>query len=98
MYVRFCGGGVGAAHDHCQNEAMALSTGTTKPDEVCLAAVDLARAAAEETAQRLAAAQADEKRLRQLWREAQTKVAQTREVLTAMERQARETEAKIAAV
>jgi hypothetical protein len=29
---------------------MALSTGTTKPDEVCLAAVDLARAAAEETA------------------------------------------------
>ena len=50
MHVRFCGGGVGAAHDHCQNEAMALSTGTTKPDEVCLAAVDLARAAAEETA------------------------------------------------
>jgi hypothetical protein len=29
---------------------MALSTGTTKPDAVCLAAVDLARAAAEETA------------------------------------------------
>ena len=59
---------------------------------------EAARAAAEEAAQRLAAAQADEKRLRQLWREAQTKVAQTREVLTAMERQARETEAKIAAV
>ncbi len=50
VHVRFCGGGVGAAHDHCQNEAMASSTGTTKPDEVCLAAVDLARAAAEETA------------------------------------------------
>ena len=29
---------------------MASSTGTTKPDAVCLAAVDLARAAAEETA------------------------------------------------
>ena len=36
--------------------------------------------------------------LRQLWREAQGKLAQTRDVLTAMERQARETEAKIAAV
>ena len=32
-----------------QNEAMASSTGTTKPDATCLAAVDLARAAAEET-------------------------------------------------
>ena len=39
-----------AARDHCQNEAMASSTGTTKPDAACLAAVDLARAAAEETA------------------------------------------------
>ncbi len=35
---------------HCQNEVMASSTGTTKPDATCLAAVDLARAAAEETA------------------------------------------------
>ncbi len=61
-------------------------------------AADAARAAAEAAAQRLAATQAEEKRLRQLWREAQTKVAQTRDVLTAMERQARETEAKIAAV
>ena len=61
-------------------------------------AAESARAAAEAAAQQLAAAQAEEKRLRQLWREAQTKVAQTREVLTAMERQARETEVKIAAV
>jgi hypothetical protein len=35
---------------HCQNEAMASSTATTKPDATCLAAVDLARAAADETA------------------------------------------------
>ena len=49
-------------------------------------------------AELLAATQAEEKRLRQLWREAQGKLAQTRDVLTAMERQARETEAKIAAV
>jgi hypothetical protein len=36
--------------DDCQNEAMAASTSTTKPDVACNAAVDLARAAAEETA------------------------------------------------
>ena len=46
--------------------------------------------------QRLRAAQDEERRLRQLWREAQGKLAQTRDVLTAMERQARETEARIA--
>ena len=61
-------------------------------------AAEAARAAAETAAERLGSAQAEERRLRQLWREAQTKVAQTRDVLTAMERQARETEAKIAAV
>jgi Protein of unknown function (DUF3027) len=38
------------ARDHCQNEAVVARTGTTKPDAACLAAVDLARAAAEETA------------------------------------------------
>src|SRR5262245_7841483 len=31
------------------SSAMASSTGTAKPDEICLAAVDLARAAAEQT-------------------------------------------------
>jgi chromosome segregation protein len=36
--------------------------------------------------------------LRQQWRECQSQLAQTREALTAMERQARETEAKIASV
>ena len=59
---------------------------------------EAARAAAEETTQRLSAVQGEERRLRQLWREAQGKLAQTRDVLTAMERQARETEARIAAV
>src|SRR5262245_38324611 len=54
---------------------------------------EASRAAAAEAEQRLASTQAEEKRLRQLWRDAQTKVAETREVLTAMERQARETEA-----
>jgi chromosome segregation protein len=59
---------------------------------------DAARDEAEATAQRLSAAQNEERRLRQRWREAQGKLGQTRDVLTAMERQARETEARIAAV
>src|SRR5262245_43362155 len=61
-------------------------------------AADAAGAEAEAAAQSLSAAQIEERRLRQLWREAQGKLAQTRDVLTAMERQARETEARIAAV
>jgi len=59
---------------------------------------DAAREEAEEALERLSAAQGEERRLRQLWREAQGKLAQTRDLLTAMERQARETEARIAAV
>jgi chromosome segregation protein len=59
---------------------------------------DTARAEADAAAERVRAAQADERRLRQLWREAQGRLAQTRDTLTAMERQARETEARIAAV
>jgi chromosome segregation protein len=59
---------------------------------------DAARQAADAAAELLRTAQSEEKRLRQLWREAQGKLAQTRDVLTAMERQARETEARIAAV
>src|SRR5215831_6875731 len=61
-------------------------------------AADAAREEAEAAAERLSAAQYEERRLRQLWREAQGKLAQTRDVLTTMERQARETEARIAAV
>ena len=56
---------------------------------------EVTRAAAEEAAERLRTVQGEERRLRQLWREAQGKLAQTRDVLTAMERQARETEARI---
>ncbi|KAB2919515.1 MAG: AAA family ATPase [Hyphomicrobiaceae bacterium] len=61
-------------------------------------AADVARAAAEEAAARHRAAQAQERQLRQTWRETQARLAQTRDVLTEMERQARETETKIAAV
>ena len=45
-----------------------------------------------------AGAQKDEQRLRHLWREAQGMLAKTRESLTAIERAARETESKLAAV
>jgi len=61
-------------------------------------AAETARAEAEAAGERHQAAHADERRLRQLWRETQGKLAQTRDTLTAMERQARETEARIAAV
>jgi chromosome segregation protein len=61
-------------------------------------AAEAARVASEGADARHSAAQAEERRLRQLWREAQGRLAETREVLTAMERQARETEARIAAV
>jgi chromosome segregation protein len=61
-------------------------------------AADTAHDAAEAAAERLSAGQNEERRLRQLWREAQGKLAHTRDVLTTMERQARETEARIAAV
>ena len=51
-----------------------------------------------ETAEALAQAQADEQRLRRLWREAQAMLARTRESLTAIEKAARETESKLASV
>jgi chromosome segregation protein len=59
---------------------------------------EIARAAAAAADARHRRAQAEERRLRQLWRETQGKLAETREVLTSLERQARETEAKLAAV
>ncbi|MEZ5852968.1 MAG: AAA family ATPase [Hyphomicrobiaceae bacterium] len=43
-------------------------------------------------------AEAEERRLRQLWRERQSELARVRELLTVIERQARETEAKLAAL
>ena len=54
--------------------------------------------AEQETADALVHAQGEEQRLRQLWREAQSMLAKSRESLTAIERAARETESKLAAV
>ena len=51
-----------------------------------------------ETAEALAHAQAEEQRLRRLWREAQAMLARTRESLTSIEKAARETESKLASV
>jgi chromosome segregation protein len=61
-------------------------------------AAESARSASEAADMVYRSAQAEERRLRQTWREAQTQLSQTRDVLVAMERQARETEARIAAV
>ena len=43
-------------------------------------------------------AEGDERRLRQLWRDKQAELAKTREALTVIERQARETEQRLASV
>ncbi len=51
-----------------------------------------------EAANALANAQAEEHRLRTMWRQAQGELANTRDALTAIERAARETEGKLAAV
>ena len=59
-------------------------------------AEDLA-SAERTTAEMHRIAEAEERRLRQLWRETQTELARTREQLTVIERLARETEAKLAA-
>jgi chromosome segregation protein len=62
------------------------------------AGAEEARTAAELAQTGLRDAQDEERRLRQRWRDAQAELAATRDTLTAMERQARETEVKIAAV
>ncbi len=54
--------------------------------------------AEQETADALQHAQREEQRLRQLWREAQSMLAKSRESLTTIERAARETESKLATV
>ena len=65
----------------------------------------MARDEAEDlaSAQRTAAelhrvAESEERRLRQLWRDTQAELARVRETLTVIERQARETESKLAAI
>jgi chromosome segregation protein len=67
-------------------------------EEVQRQAAETARAAADAANARHRAAQDAERRLRQSWRDCQSRLAQTRDVLTAMERQARETEVKLAGV
>ncbi len=67
-------------------------------EDVQRRAAETARSQSEEAAGRLRAAQGEERRLRQLWRDCQGRLTQTRETLTAMERQARETESKLAGV
>jgi chromosome segregation protein len=54
--------------------------------------------AEREAAEALQGAQKEEQRLRQLWREAQGMLAKTRESLATIERAARETDSKLAAV
>jgi chromosome segregation protein len=61
-------------------------------------AAEAARAAAEAAAEAHRKAQGEERQLRQAWRDCQSRLAETREALTAMERQARETEARLAGV
>jgi chromosome segregation protein len=61
-------------------------------------AAEAARAEAETAAEAHRKAQHEERQLRQMWRDCQTRLAETREALTAMERQARETEARLAGV
>jgi chromosome segregation protein len=73
--------------------------GTLALEEARLrSAAAAAREAADEAAAAVRSAEAEERRLRQLWRDAQAELAGTREALTAMERGARETEVRIAAV
>jgi chromosome segregation protein len=59
---------------------------------------DVRAEAAKSTAAAHSAAEAEERRLRQLWRETQSKLGETREALTRMEQQARETEARLSSV
>ncbi|MBX9590647.1 MAG: AAA family ATPase [Hyphomonadaceae bacterium] len=94
-FVAAAQGAVAAASRLQERSRLGILAGQ---EEVQRVAAETARAEAEAAAGRLQAAQAEERRLRQLWRECQGRLAQTREALTQMERQARETEAKLAGV
>jgi chromosome segregation protein len=61
-------------------------------------ASDEARVAAEAATEHHRTAQTEDRGLRQSWRDTQARLAQTRDLLTDMERQARETESRIASV
>jgi chromosome segregation protein len=67
-------------------------------EEVQRQAAEIAHAEADAANAKHRAAQDAERRLRQSWRDCQSRLAETREALTGMERQARETEARLAGV
>jgi chromosome segregation protein len=94
-FVASAQGAVAAAGRLRERSRLGLLVGQ---EEVQRQAAEAARAEADAAGDRHRAAQEEERRLRQLWRDCQTRLAQTREALTAMERQARETEAKLAGV
>ena len=94
-FVASAQGAVAAASRLRERSRLGLLVGQ---QEVQRQAVGAARAEADAASARHRAAQDEERRLRQLWRDCQTRLAQTRESLTAMERQARETEARLAGV
>ncbi len=73
--------------------------GALAAEETALRAeADAALASSQAASERHRASQAEEKRLRQVWRETQARLTETRDLLTAMEKQARETETRIATV
>ncbi|MDX2204861.1 MAG: AAA family ATPase [Hyphomicrobiaceae bacterium] len=73
--------------------------GALAAEEASLRAeADAALAASEAAAERHRTAQAEERRLRQLGRDTQARLAATREEIAAMEKQARETETRVATV
>jgi chromosome segregation protein len=94
-FVASAQGAIAAAGRLRERSRLGLLVGQ---EEVQRQAAEAARTRAEEAAAKLQAAQAEERRLRQLWRDCQAQLTRTRETLTAMERQARETEAKLAGV
>ena len=95
-YVAAAHAGASAAAVRIQERARLGALGAQEAE--LRRSAEAARAASEAAAERHRAAQAEERRLRQLWRETQGQLAQTRDVLTGMERQARETETRMAAV
>jgi len=94
-FVASAQGAVAAASRLRERGRLGLLVGQ---EEVQRRAAEAARAEADSASEKHRAAQDEERRLRQLWRDCQSRLAQTREALTGMERQARETEARIAGV
>ncbi len=73
-------------------------SGMAARENISREAAERATRAEHEATDSHAKAEAEERRLRQLWREKQSKLAETRDALTQIERAARDTEGKLAAV